>query len=308
MSLAMIVGSLIAGSTPLGGGAIAFPVLVLIVGFTPSQGRDYTILIQSTGMCAAAYVLVLHKHEQLHLGLILAFVVPGIPGVAAGLWCDVPSFFINIFYTTLVLEFALVLFYTKTIAPIVAAAHSSKEDFLAPTENKYGNTQSGALLAAVPLAFAGGFLTASVGMGSDLLLYSSGLFGWNLLVPSDARTDVSHTSSSVVVQASLSVIAAVLRGVIAGGFDTRVLQCWHATSCIVVLGAPLGSLLLAPRYSACLRGLFYCIAVLQFVSFVLLKMLHHVSLLLSIAVVTVTNAALLFAHYMLHIRPSRDLL
>eukprot|EP00966_Prymnesium_polylepis_P100760 2333623-Prymnesium_polylepis.1 len=35
MTLAMIAGSLIAGSTPLGGGVVAFPIAVLVIGFKP---------------------------------------------------------------------------------------------------------------------------------------------------------------------------------------------------------------------------------------------------------------------------------
>jgi len=61
MSLAMIVGCLIAGSTPLGGAVVAFPVAVLVIKFKPVQGRDFAVLIQSVGMTAAAYLIATKK-------------------------------------------------------------------------------------------------------------------------------------------------------------------------------------------------------------------------------------------------------
>merc|ERR1719235_2380272 len=61
MTLAMIVGCFIAGSTPLGGAVTAFPVSVLILKFTPVMGRDFSVLIQSIGMTAAAYLILVRK-------------------------------------------------------------------------------------------------------------------------------------------------------------------------------------------------------------------------------------------------------
>lgn len=42
----MTVGSFIGGSTPLGGGVVAFPVATLLLELTPAQGRDMSALIQ----------------------------------------------------------------------------------------------------------------------------------------------------------------------------------------------------------------------------------------------------------------------
>ena len=47
MALAMVAGSLIAGSTPLGGGVVAFPVSVLVLKLSAKEGRDFACLIQS---------------------------------------------------------------------------------------------------------------------------------------------------------------------------------------------------------------------------------------------------------------------
>src|SRR6266576_2421304 len=53
MSLVMIFGSLVAGSTPMGGGTVAFPILVLVFGQPPNLGRNFGMAIQALGMTSA---------------------------------------------------------------------------------------------------------------------------------------------------------------------------------------------------------------------------------------------------------------
>ena len=78
--LAMMIGSFVAGSTPLGGGVIAFPVSVLFLRFTSGESRDISLLIQSVGMNAASYLLVRYKRNLLHEKLIFVFVAVGSVG------------------------------------------------------------------------------------------------------------------------------------------------------------------------------------------------------------------------------------
>ena len=49
VAVAMLLGSYFAGSTPLGGGVVGFPILVLGFGFDASVGRDFSFAIQSVG-------------------------------------------------------------------------------------------------------------------------------------------------------------------------------------------------------------------------------------------------------------------
>ena len=57
MAIAMAVGSYIAGSTPMGGGTIGFPVLVLIFGESAAIGRDFSFAIQAIGMTSAGVLV-----------------------------------------------------------------------------------------------------------------------------------------------------------------------------------------------------------------------------------------------------------
>ena len=59
MTITMIVGSFIGGATAEGGGAVAFPVMTLILHLSPAIARDFSFMIQCCGK-----------------SLILLFVVP----------------------------------------------------------------------------------------------------------------------------------------------------------------------------------------------------------------------------------------
>ncbi len=68
IALAMAVGSYFAGSTPMGGGTIGFPVLVLILGEPAALGRDFSLAVQSIGMTSAAiYILVNRRPMEVRL-------------------------------------------------------------------------------------------------------------------------------------------------------------------------------------------------------------------------------------------------
>ena len=49
MTITMIFGSFIGGATAEGGGAVAFPVMTLVLHLTPSIARDFSFMIQCCG-------------------------------------------------------------------------------------------------------------------------------------------------------------------------------------------------------------------------------------------------------------------
>jgi len=301
MTLAMIAGSLIAGSTPLGGGVVAFPIAVLVIGFKPPEGRDFTVLIQSVGMNAAAYLIMLKKGHLLDFTLVMCFFVMGIPGVLLGLSLNLSPFYIVLTFQILVLEFAFVFFYLNVLAPrsspsavptAVSKTKADEEDFsTSKAWYAYG--------AMVVFAFAGGFLTANVGSGSDIILYAFGLLVWNPMVPPSRRySDLSLTASSVVVMGLLSAVTTVCRG-LSGNIETEVLYCWGATAWLVCFGAPLGSLLLTPGLRAQLRIAFYFLAIAQFIGFAVLKIQAKTQAWIIFACVTAAMWTYLAVHYAL---------
>jgi hypothetical protein len=49
MSITMIFGSIVAGATSEGGGAVAFPVMTLALKIKPAIARDFSLMTQSCG-------------------------------------------------------------------------------------------------------------------------------------------------------------------------------------------------------------------------------------------------------------------
>ena len=57
-ALTMIFGSIVAGSTPQGGGAVAFPVFTKVLDVPTTVARTFSLCIQTVGMGAAALAIV----------------------------------------------------------------------------------------------------------------------------------------------------------------------------------------------------------------------------------------------------------
>ncbi|KAK0394842.1 hypothetical protein QR680_000962 [Steinernema hermaphroditum] len=58
MPVTMIFGATVAGMTSEGGGAVAFPVMTLLLNIDSSTARDFSLMIQSCGMTSAAFTIV----------------------------------------------------------------------------------------------------------------------------------------------------------------------------------------------------------------------------------------------------------
>jgi hypothetical protein len=138
-------------------------------------------------------------------------------------------------------------------------------------------------------ALAGGYLTACVGFGADLCLYTFGHLVWNRLLPHRCLSDHALSASSVVAMGALSSITALTRAV-TGGLSSSSLHCWGAAACIVCIGAPIGSLLLTDKaadavppdaaapfsgraafWQRAVRGIFYLLAFCQLLLFAQLR-------------------------------------
>lgn len=274
-TIAMALGSFVAGSTPLGGGVVAFPVSVLVLGLDSEESRDASILVQSVGMTAASFLLIVCKKGTLIPQIIYPSIVFGSLGVIIGLSIEVSAYLVNLTFTVAVFMFMLIYMYTniyvlpkseKNVVQNSSSSSSSKDE-----NPLLGNT------FLIISALIGGFITSKVGSGSDMAVFVYGLYGWNVFFPNRKKSDVDFTASSVVIMAAMSVLTALMRGVYSE-FSERTMDCWAAMAFIVVIGAPLGSIVLKPSMIPYLRALFYVMAITQFAMFSVLKIgLHAVS-------------------------------
>jgi len=112
MSITMVFGSLIAGATSEGGGAVAFPVMTLVLSVPPSQARDFSFAIQSFGMTCAS-VIIFFLRVSLDYEALIWSTVGGVVGLLAGLEFIAPYLlpaYAKMFFVSLWLSFAVALF------------------------------------------------------------------------------------------------------------------------------------------------------------------------------------------------------
>lgn len=76
IALAMAVGSYAAGATPMGGGTVGFPVLVLLFELPATLGRDFSFAVQSVGMVSAS-IFILARRQTPDAGVAGAQECPG---------------------------------------------------------------------------------------------------------------------------------------------------------------------------------------------------------------------------------------
>ena len=197
---------------------------------------------------------------------ITVFTTIGTAGVLAGLASGIKPYFVNVTYTTLILQFAILYLYTNVFSPAPKIARGP------PTEKPSEQKMMAIRASMVVFAFIGGFITANIGSGSDIMLYGFGVYVWNVALADTGMQlpENALTASSVVVMGLLSIVTACARGFTVG-ISMNVWYCLGAASWLVCWGAPLGSLFLTPALQMTLRAVFYCAAVIQFGFFAGLK-------------------------------------
>jgi len=215
-----------------------------------------------------------------------------------------------------VLGFTVVYFYLNVWAkPIrnrikkVKTAIDNNTEELAPAD--LGNPGASFHILVILGGIIGGFITSKVGSGSDTFAFIFGVFIWNEFRSGEKLADNCLTASSVVIMAIMSIFTSILRmmthvvengegsGDGSDGFaiSREVILCWGATAPIVVMGAPIGSLILTPKRTLYLRRMFYLCAVGQFASFGVLKIKDNVDYWIGIIVYILLIAGGSFVHF-----------
>lgn len=221
MALSMAVGSYAAGSTPMGGGTVGFPVLVLLFDMPASLGRDFSFAVQSIGMVSASIFILCRRQElawSMLRGALLGSVVATPPGILffAPL---VPELWVKLAFAVLWGSFGILHLYR--LGEITAHDHAG--DPRCPLDFRVG------LLVG---AAAGLSAVAVTGVGIDMAIYAALV----LLSRVDLKVAIP---TSVVIMAFCSVIGVVVKS-LSGDWQPGVFGNWLAAAPVVALGAPLG--------------------------------------------------------------------
>lgn len=221
IALAMALGSYAAGSTPMGGGTVGFPILVLLFGQSAELGRDFSFAIQAIGMTSAS-IFILARRQPLAGAMVKGAMIGVLVGVPAGIFFVaplVPSLWIKVTFAVVWAAFGLL--HLWRIGEI--ADHEGMTEFDEHWDQRVG--------FAVGL-LAGASVVSVTGVGVDMVLYTVLV----LLCRADLKIAIP---SSVVIMAFASVVGVVIKA-LDGGFQPGVFENWLAAAPVVALGAPLG--------------------------------------------------------------------
>ena len=223
-AVTMTLGSMVAGGTSMGGGAVAFPVFTKILHVPPNEAKIFSLAIQSIGMSAASLTIVAMK-TQVEWRFIRWASLGGVPGIILGsafLAPVLPSDIIKLSFTMMVCSFGIVLF--------VLNRTKRRRNLTIPSWGK--REQVFSLVAGL----WGGVVSGLVGSGIDIV-------GFSAMVLLFGLCEKVSTPTSVILMAINAVVGFFLHQYFVGDFIEPITNYWLAAVPVVVVGAPAGAML-----------------------------------------------------------------
>jgi len=226
IAIAMAMGSYAAGSTPMGGGTVGFPVLVLLFGEAPAMGRDFSFAVQSVGMTSAT-VFILCRWQPIEWPMLRWAVLGSLIGTPVGVLFLAPllsGLAIKVLFAVVWCSFGVLHLYRfKEIV---------QHEGLAPGAHRF-DRNVGFMVGLL----AGATISSITGVGVDMVLYAVLV----LLCQADLKIAIP---TSVIIMAVTSLIGLTTKTLF-GSLQSGVFENWLAAAPVVVLGAPFGALIVS---------------------------------------------------------------
>lgn len=229
ITLTMVFGSLIAGATSEGGGAVAFPVFTKLLHIPPQDAKLFSLAIQSVGMTAASAVII-YANIQVEWRVIRWATLGGLFGmvVGAALAPYLPPPVLKMSFTAMIGSFAVTLL----------ALNAHGERFFHSQLSLFGGRER---IFLVVIGFCGGTMGGLIGNGIDIMAFS-------LIVLLFRLSEKVATPTSVILMAINAIVGFAWHVLVLDNPETRlwtpqVQAYWLAAIPVVVVGAPMGAML-----------------------------------------------------------------
>ncbi len=225
VTLTMVFGSIIAGLTSEGGGAVAFPVFTKILHVPPHEAKVFSLAIQSVGMTAAS-LCIFFMRLPVQKKVILWASLGGAIGIMLSSAFIAPLMapkLVKIAFTIMAASLAITLIFINV--GHLKFRHEKIQDF----------TRLHATIFFIT-GFIGGTMSGLIGNGIDIITFT-------VMVLLFRISEKISTPTSVVLMAVNAVIGFAFHVFVLNDFSETVQNYWLAAIPVVVIGAPLGALL-----------------------------------------------------------------
>lgn len=228
MPVTMMFGSFIAGATSEGGGAVAFPVMTLVLKIHPLIARDFSLIIQSVGMTAAS-LWILRLGIPIEVKALAYGTCGGAVGMALGL------FFVQDWFQPKYLKMFFVCVWLAYAWFLRRSASLGRQNSL-PERLSFKEA-----LLLFTFALIGGVVSSLTGSGLDIFTFS--------VLTLYFRVDEKiATPTSVILMAVNALIGTAFQisfspQYLGGleGLSALSISLWATCVPVVLIGAPLGS-------------------------------------------------------------------
>lgn len=216
MSLTMVLGSFVAGSTPAGGASVAFPVFTKLLAIDSHAVATFGLMIQAVGMSMAG-VFIVARGIPLYTTIVRWGAMGGSVGVLLGLvFLRVPAPYPKLLFSALVFTFAIALWRARG------------------RERRLSGVRDRDRWRFVRTGVVGGLLASQTGSGADMLIFMVMMIAYRL----DGKRAIP---TCVCIMAIVSIVGSL------GVFlmphrEIGVVWCyWAVCVPVVAIGAPLGA-------------------------------------------------------------------
>jgi uncharacterized membrane protein YfcA len=246
-ALTMMFGAFIAGASPEGSAAIAYPVFTLLLEIPPDVARNFAFAIQSIGMTSAS-LLILGMRIKVEWNYIKYVTLGGVLGLVFGTYYVVPLIspvLAKLFFVSLWLSFGIALWLENR------RPHREVFDQI-PAMTRHDQFR----LAA--FGVIGGVISSIFGTGINI-------FTFCLMTIYYRVNEKVATPSSVIIMTIETILGFFLHAQILKDFSPHSFELWLACVPVVVFFAPLGAFVISKLPRKGIAQLLYVILVVQFV-------------------------------------------
>lgn len=220
----MVVGAFVAGLTPEGGGAVAFPVLNVFLNIDRVLARDFSLMIQSIGMTSASIFILTHRDTIVqNFKPMLWFVPVCFTGFVIGMLTlqTIPVYIIQALFLSLITTFVIAYVLSDHRGTQTRPDIMSRLDYVWLTL----------------ILILGGMCASLFGTGADIILYT-------LLTTRFGMKEKHATHFSIILMAAISVLGYAYRGLVDQGLSAFQIQTWLNAYPVVLFMAPFGAFML----------------------------------------------------------------